>query len=163
MAVMLRSVGIPSRIVNGFSGGEFNDLTSQYVIRASDAHSWVEAYIPGEGWMEFDPTPSSGSGANSQWSRYMLYMDAMSSFWREWVVNYDLGHQIQLHPGRQPRQPRHHWTSAVLGTQSVPANARLGQQDRRPDRRFDGEMGMCALWPSSLLDSSSPAFRGCLR
>jgi transglutaminase-like putative cysteine protease len=96
MAVMLRTVGIPSRIVNGFSGGEFNDLTSQYVIRASDAHSWVEAYIPGEGWMEFDPTPSSGSGADSQWSRYMIYMDAMSSFWREWVVNYDLGHQIRL-------------------------------------------------------------------
>jgi transglutaminase-like putative cysteine protease len=96
MAVMLRTLGIPSRIVNGFSGGEFNDLTSQYVIRASDAHSWVEAYIPGEGWMEFDPTPSSGSGASGPWSRYMLYMDAMSSFWREWVVNYDLGHQIQL-------------------------------------------------------------------
>ncbi len=96
MAIMLRTVGIPSRVVNGFSGGEFNDLTSQYVIRASDAHSWVEVYIPGEGWMEFDPTPSSGSGANAQWSRFMLYMDAMSSFWQEWVVNYDLGHQIRL-------------------------------------------------------------------
>jgi hypothetical protein len=96
MAVMLRSIGIPARIVNGFSGGEFNDLTSQYVIRASDAHSWVEAYIPGEGWMVFDPTPSSGAQIETQWSRFMLYMDAMSSFWREWVVNYDLGHQIRL-------------------------------------------------------------------
>ena len=96
LAIMLRTVGIPSRVVNGFSGGEFNDLTSQYVIRASDAHSWVEAYIPGEGWMEFDPTPSSGYQAQTQWSRFMLYMDAMSSFWREWVVNYDLGHQIRL-------------------------------------------------------------------
>jgi transglutaminase-like putative cysteine protease len=96
MAIMLRTVGIPSRVVNGFSGGEFNDLTSQYVIRASDAHSWVEAYIPGEGWMEFDPTPSSGVQIQTQWSRFMLYMDAMSSFWREWVVNYDLGHQIRL-------------------------------------------------------------------
>src|SRR5713101_2136568 len=96
MAIMLRTLGIPSRIVNGFSGGEFNDLTSQYVIRASDAHSWVEAYIPGEGWTEFDPTPSSGAQIQTQWSRFMLYMDAMSSFWREWVVNYDLGHQIRL-------------------------------------------------------------------
>ena len=96
MAVMLRSIGIPSRIVNGFSGGEFNDLTSQYVIRASDAHSWVEAYIPGEGWMTFDPTPPSGAGTTAQWSRLMLYIDAASSFWREWVVNYDLGHQIRL-------------------------------------------------------------------
>jgi len=96
MAIMLRTVGIPSRVVNGFSGGEFNDLTSQYVIRASDAHSWVEAYIPGEGWMEFDPTPSSGVQIQTQWKRFMLYMDAISSFWREWVVNYDLGHQIRL-------------------------------------------------------------------
>ncbi len=96
MAIMLRAIGIPSRIVNGFSGGEFNDLTSQYVIRASDAHSWVEAYMPGEGWMTFDPTPSSGAGTAAQWSRFMLYVDAASSFWREWVVNYDLGHQIRL-------------------------------------------------------------------
>jgi transglutaminase-like putative cysteine protease len=96
MAIMLRTIGIPSRVVNGFSGGEFNDITSQYVIRASDAHSWVEAYIPGEGWMEFDPTPSSGYQAQTQWSRFMLYMDAMSSFWSEWIVNYDLGHQIRL-------------------------------------------------------------------
>jgi transglutaminase-like putative cysteine protease len=96
MAVMLRSIAIPSRVVNGFSGGEFNDLTSQYVIRASEAHSWVEAYIPGEGWMEFDPTPAGTASAQTNWSRLMLYMDAMESFWREWVVNYDLGHQIRL-------------------------------------------------------------------
>lgn len=96
MAIMLRSVGIPSRVVNGFAGGEFNDLTSEYVIRASDAHSWVEAYIPQEGWMEFDPTPSGAGEAHTKWDRVMLYMDAMSSFWREWVINYDLGHQLRL-------------------------------------------------------------------
>ncbi|HZR66557.1 MAG TPA: DUF3488 and transglutaminase-like domain-containing protein [Terriglobales bacterium] len=96
MAIMLRVIGIPSRIVNGFSGGEFNDITSQYVIRASNAHSWVEVYIPGEGWMTFDPTPVGDSPTPSQWERVMLYMDAMSSFWREWVVNYDLVHQLRL-------------------------------------------------------------------
>ena len=96
MAVMLRSIGIPSRVVNGFSGGEFNDITSEYVIRASDAHSWVEAYLPGEDWVEFDPTPSASAEAHTSWSRWMQYMDAMQSFWREWVVNYDLGHQLRL-------------------------------------------------------------------
>jgi len=96
MAVMLRSIGIPSRLVNGFSGGEFNDLTSQYVIRASEAHSWVEAHIPGQGWVEFDPTPAGTDSGQTQWSRWMLYLDATSSFWREWVVNYDLGHQVRL-------------------------------------------------------------------
>jgi len=96
MAVMLRTLGIPSRVVNGFSGDEFNDINSRYVIRASDAHSWVEAYIPGEGWMEFDPTPPGGGQSRTAWSRAMMYVDAMASFWREWVVNYDLGHQIRL-------------------------------------------------------------------
>lgn len=96
MAVMLRSIGIPSRLVNGFSGGEFNDLTSQYVIRESDAHSWVEAYISGQGWLEFDPTPASAAEAHSRWGRVLLYLDAMGSFWRDWIVNYDLGHQLRL-------------------------------------------------------------------
>ncbi|HTM37095.1 MAG TPA: DUF3488 and transglutaminase-like domain-containing protein [Terriglobales bacterium] len=96
MAVMLRTLGIPSRVVNGFSGGEYNDVSSQYLIRASEAHSWVEAYIPGEGWMEFDPTPSGTGLAESHSNRFMLYLDALASFWREWIVNYDLGHQIRL-------------------------------------------------------------------
>src|SRR5262249_5007814 len=67
MAVMLRSLGIPSRVVNGFSGGEFNDISSEYVIRASDAHSWVEAYLPGEGWIEFDPTPPASTEMRTSW------------------------------------------------------------------------------------------------
>ncbi len=109
MAIMLRTVGIPSRVVNGFAGGEFNDITSQYVIRASDAHSWVEAYIPGEGWLAFDPTPGGSAQTHSEWSRVMLYMDAMSSFWREWIVNYDLAHQLRL------TQDATHGSRAVVG------------------------------------------------
>ena len=96
MAVMLRTLKVPSRIVNGFSGAEFNDINSRYVVRASNAHSWVEAYIPGEGWMEFDPTPSGSTQGRGGWARLMMYVDAMSAFWREWVVNYDFAHQFQL-------------------------------------------------------------------
>jgi protein-glutamine gamma-glutamyltransferase len=96
MAVMLRSLRIPSRIVTGFRGGEFNDLTGQYVVRASDAHSWVEAYFPGSGWIAFDPTPAGGLPTHTGWSRMQLYMDAAASFWREWVINYDASHQRTL-------------------------------------------------------------------
>jgi hypothetical protein len=96
MAVMLRSLHIPSRIVTGFRGGEFNDLTGQYVIRASDAHSWVEAYFPGSGWISFDPTPAGGLPSRNGWSRMQLYLDAAASFWREWIINYDTGHQRTL-------------------------------------------------------------------
>jgi hypothetical protein len=96
MAVMLRTLRIPSRIVTGFRGGEFNDLTGQYVIRASDAHSWVEAYFPGSGWISFDPTPSGSLPSRTGWSRMQLYMDAAASFWREWIINYDVSHQRAL-------------------------------------------------------------------
>jgi hypothetical protein len=96
MAVMLRTLGIPSRMVTGFHGGEFNDLTGQYVVRASDAHSWVEAYFPGSGWISFDPTPSGSVPARTGWSRMRLYVDAAASFWREWVINYDVSHQRTL-------------------------------------------------------------------
>ena len=96
MAVMLRTLGIPSRVVNGFRTGEFNDLTSQYVVRASNAHSWVEAYFPGYGWVAFDPTPGSLMPIRTGWSRATLYVDALASFWRDWVVNYDAGHQQTL-------------------------------------------------------------------
>jgi transglutaminase-like putative cysteine protease len=96
MAVMLRSLRIPSRIVTGFRGGEFNDLTGQYVVRASDAHSWVEAYFPGSGWISFDPTPAGSVPTRTGWSRMQLYVDAAASFWREWIINYDASHQRTL-------------------------------------------------------------------
>jgi transglutaminase-like putative cysteine protease len=96
MAVMLRSLRIPSRIVTGFRGGEYNDLTGQYVVRASDAHSWVEAYFPGFGWISFDPTPAGSLPTRTGWSRMQLYVDAAASFWREWIINYDVNHQRTL-------------------------------------------------------------------
>jgi hypothetical protein len=96
MAVMLRSIGIPSRIVNGFRNGEFNDVSGSYIVRARDAHSWVEAYIPGHGWTEFDPTPAADVAERTSWSRLLLYVDAMREFWNEWVINYDSSRQAAL-------------------------------------------------------------------
>jgi len=107
MAIMLRVVGIPSRVVNGFRTGEFNDLTSQYLVRASNAHSWVEAYFPGYGWISFDPTPAAPMQTRTGWSRGALYLDAMASFWREWVINYDAGHQYNL--GREVSRNSLEW------------------------------------------------------
>jgi transglutaminase-like putative cysteine protease len=96
MAVMLRTINIPSRVVNGFRTSEFNDLTGNYLVRASGAHSWVEAYFAGQGWVSFDPTPAAAKWENTTWNRFLLYVDAASSFWREWVVNYDATHQRAL-------------------------------------------------------------------
>jgi hypothetical protein len=97
MTVMLRTLGIPARMVNGFRGGEYNNLTGSYIIRERDAHSWVEAYFPEYGWVTFDPTPGGTVAANDGgWSQLALYLDAASSIWREWVINYDFSHQVRL-------------------------------------------------------------------
>ncbi len=97
MAVMLRSVGIPARLATGFQSGTWNPITELYVIRASDAHSWVEAWLPGHGWTTFDPTPSDPNALTpSLWSKVALYADAADTFWQEWVVSYDLGRQLVL-------------------------------------------------------------------
>ena len=57
MAVLLREVGVPARVVEGFTAGEL-DLNNRYLVRELNAHAWVEAYFPQYGWIEFEPTPS---------------------------------------------------------------------------------------------------------
>lgn len=56
MIVMLRTLGIPARMAAGFAQGTLDTDTQQYVVRERDAHTWVEAYFPGYGWIEFEPT-----------------------------------------------------------------------------------------------------------
>ena len=57
MGDMLRSLGIPTRLVNGFGPGTFDAVTNQFVVRGQDAHTWVESYFPTYGWIPFEPTP----------------------------------------------------------------------------------------------------------
>lgn len=73
MAVLLRAAGIPARLVTGYTTGSYNVLTGYYEVRNSDAHAWVEVYLPRVGWIEFEPSPGfltpeqlSASGAG-QW------------------------------------------------------------------------------------------------
>ncbi|HEX4546184.1 MAG TPA: DUF3488 and transglutaminase-like domain-containing protein [Candidatus Acidoferrum sp.] len=96
MAIMLRTLGIPSREVNGFLPGEYNDLGGDYVVRASDAHSWVEVYFPGNGWQIFDPTPAAAPYATSFLRRLGQYADWLDLTWNEWVIGYDFAHQLVL-------------------------------------------------------------------
>jgi hypothetical protein len=98
MAVLLRELWIPSRVATGYLGGTANPLTGWLVVRASDAHAWVEAWIPGQGWTIYDPTPAGAgwSATGGLWSRLGLYLDAAETFWQEWVVGYDLDRQLTL-------------------------------------------------------------------
>jgi transglutaminase-like putative cysteine protease len=65
MALMLRMVGIPARVAAGFAPGSFNRDSNEYRVRDLDAHSWVEVYFNGIGWVTFDPTPAAAP-ADSQ-------------------------------------------------------------------------------------------------
>jgi hypothetical protein len=97
MAVMLRSIGIPSRLATGFQSGTFNPITGWYLVRGSDAHAWVEAYFAGHGWVTFDPTPASRDVAEQTiLTKLRLYLDALDIAWQDWVVAYDLERQILL-------------------------------------------------------------------
>src|SRR6266567_825073 len=96
MAIMLRTLGIPTREVNGFLPGEYNDLGGDYIVRASDAHSWVEVYFPGMDWQTFDPTPAAPEGATTLLSRLGKYADWLEITWSEWVIGYDFAHQVAL-------------------------------------------------------------------
>jgi transglutaminase-like putative cysteine protease len=58
MTVMLRSLGVPARVVVGFTAGDYDGLLRRYVVPTNAAHAWVEVYFPNYGWIEFEPTSS---------------------------------------------------------------------------------------------------------
>jgi transglutaminase-like putative cysteine protease len=95
MAVMLRAVGIPSRSVNGFLGGEWNGYGNYVAIRQGDAHSWVEAWIEGAGWLTFDPTPAGPPPVTTAGLIQSLrqVFDTIELAWFKYVIEYDLAKQ----------------------------------------------------------------------
>ena len=96
MTVLLRTRGIPARLVNGFLPGEYNDIGKDYIVRASDAHTWVEVYFPGYGWLTFDPTPPAPEAEKNLLGRLGAYWDWFQLTWNEWIINYDFTHQVTL-------------------------------------------------------------------
>ncbi len=56
MVVLARTIGLPARLVIGYSSGVYNPFAGEYIVRESNAHSWVEVYFVGIGWVEFEPT-----------------------------------------------------------------------------------------------------------
>lgn len=111
MAIMLRTVGVPTRNVTGFIGGSYNRFGRFYAVRQGDAHSWVEAYIDGEGWLTFDPTPPSEAAPKSDvvgfWAYLRDLLEATSQRWERNVVGYDLNQQVSLYQALTSRRGAH--------------------------------------------------------
>jgi len=88
MVLLLRQLGIPARIVNGFLEGEFNNIGDFYLVRQTDAHSWVEVYFNGV-WVTFDPSPRMASaGPSSIWSslNFRRILDSVNFFWDRYIL-----------------------------------------------------------------------------
>jgi len=101
MAMMLRTQGVATRIVNGFHGGDYNDAANMTVVRQKNAHSWVEVYFPKENtWVTFDPTPFSGDGsggaATGITGTISKYLEALDALWIQYFVAFDNQEQSLL-------------------------------------------------------------------
>ncbi len=109
-AVLMRSVGIPTRIVLGYQGGEINPLGGHLIVRQSDAHAWTEVWLRDEGWLRVDPTAAVAperielgasdaafEGLGAAWGlsapsalmhRLALTIDALNARWNDWILGY---------------------------------------------------------------------------
>jgi transglutaminase-like putative cysteine protease len=107
-AFMMRSVGIPSRIVLGYQGGEINPMGGHLIVRQSDAHAWTEVWLERYGWYRVDPTSAVAPGRieygvrgstveGESWgfrapSRVMQQLtmtwDVLNAKWNEWILGY---------------------------------------------------------------------------
>ncbi len=102
MALMLRTQGIPARVVHGFAGGVYNPYGEYRMIRQADAHSWVEVYFEGVGWRTFDPTPPGGQVPPEDTgigAAVRQLADGAAMLWYQWIVEYDLEQQINVVKG----------------------------------------------------------------
>lgn len=88
--LMLRALGIPARVVEGFSGAEPGPVEHQYVVRFANAHAWVEAVLGNNEWTTLDPTPPASEHiAGRYWRQVVDFYDRMVRRWIKYVVYFD--------------------------------------------------------------------------
>lgn len=95
MALILRSFGVPTRLAGGYLGATYSKIGNYYIVRESDAHTWVEVYIPGKGWEKFDPSPP-GPRKKKVLLNVSLLMDYVKLMWYNHVINYDIYSQLGI-------------------------------------------------------------------
>lgn len=98
MALMLRSLGVPARVVSGYRGGEWSSSDQSYTVRRNMAHLWVEVLFPEFGWVRFDPSPQRGEYSTNTYSEFarMLSSKVLQAkmFWYQQVVGFSRGFQL---------------------------------------------------------------------
>ncbi len=97
MVLMLRSQGIEARLATGFLGADYNPLEEYFMVRRSNAHAWVEAFVPGRGWLVFDPTPADArpqSGRSGWLTLAEQAYDYLVFRWDRYVLTYGFSDQV---------------------------------------------------------------------
>lgn len=144
MAVMLRTDGIATRVVNGFSQGEYNETADVWVVKQRNAHSWVEVYFPGENsWVAFDPTPFSGQmpggSAAGFTSKVSQYLEALETFWIQYFVAFDNQEQRSLFTSVKKGMADYQSKTSTW-IQRASGEAYDWWQDLRGDKGFEGTL-----------------------
>jgi protein-glutamine gamma-glutamyltransferase len=97
MVVMLRTVGIPARLVTGFLATEWNEYGSYFTVRQRDAHAWVEVYFPHSGWITMDPTPTvSAAVVPTRWEPLSQLGESFRLKWDRLFVHYSAKDQLAV-------------------------------------------------------------------
>ncbi|MBX3330459.1 MAG: DUF3488 domain-containing protein [Nitrospira sp.] len=99
MVIMLRTIGVPARLVTGFLAAEWNEYGNYYVVRQQDAHAWVEVHLPHSGWITMDPTPpsiESIGGGSPAWHALGRMMDTIRLQWSRFFVQYSAADQLAV-------------------------------------------------------------------
>lgn len=102
-ALLLRTTGVPARLVGGYLGGEYNQLGGYYLVTDDNAHVWVEVYLDGHGWQRIDPSRFASNAAQvwqdtsgrSLGRQLRLLFDALDYRWNQAVVTYDFERQLE--------------------------------------------------------------------
>jgi len=119
MVVMLRSIGIPARLVTGFLATEWNEFGGYYTVRQRDAHAWVEVYFPRSGWITFDPTPPAATSiGSSRWDVLQRMSESLRLYWDRLFIRYSAKDQLALVQGMRDhsdaaREQLGTWISAL--------------------------------------------------
>ena len=122
MVVLLRKMAIPSRLVTGFVGGEYNPIGEYYLIRESDAHAWVEVYFPTYGWVSFDPTPENDTDYYLGFNYLTGSLEYLRYRWNRYVVDYNISDQRRILKNISNRSDK---ISFNLSSKLKPDNPRL--------------------------------------
>ena len=129
MVVMLRTVGIPARLVTGFLATEWNEYGGYFTVRQRDAHAWVEVYFPHSGWITMDPTPTNNAGvATSRWEPLSRLAESVWLQWDRLFVRYSVKDQLAVvHGVREGSDVLRERTSRWVSSFTAPISQALSR------------------------------------